>query len=136
SLRRVRRGERLRFPPLGLRQKRGWLRYEPLGVVGIVTPWNFPLAIPLRQVAAAVAAGNAAIVKPYELTPLSGVSGDALFRRADAPPGLVRVVQGAGDIGEALVRHRGIAGVVFTGSVDVGRAVAQAAAERLWPVVL
>ena len=132
----VLRDERLRFPQLVLRQKRGWLRYEPLGVVGIVTPWNFPLAIPLRQVAAAVAAGNAAIVKPSELTPLSGAWVEELFRRADAPPGLVRVVQGAGDVGEALVRHRGIAGVVFTGSVEVGRAVAQAAAERLCPAVL
>jgi acyl-CoA reductase-like NAD-dependent aldehyde dehydrogenase len=130
------RDERLRFPQLVLRQKSGSLRYEPLGVVGIVTPWNFPLAIPLRQVAAAVAAGNAAIVKPSELTPLSGAWVEELFRRADAPPGLVRVVQGAGDVGEALVRHRGIAGVVFTGSVDVGRVVAQAAAERLCPAVL
>ena len=92
----VLRDERFRFPQLVLRQKRGSLRYEPLGVVGIVTPWNFPLAIPLRQVAAAVAAGNAAIVKPSELTPLSGAWVEELFRRADAPPGLVRVVQGRG----------------------------------------
>ena len=130
------REERLRFPQLVLRQKRGSIHYEPLGVVGIVSPWNFPLAIPLRQAAAAVAAGNAAIVKPSELTPLSGAWVEELFRRADAPPGLVRVVQGAGEVGEALVRHRGIAGVVFTGSVEVGRAVAQAAAERLCPAVL
>jgi aldehyde dehydrogenase (NAD+) len=130
------REERVRFPQLVLRQKRGSIHYEPLGVVGIVSPWNFPLAIPLRQAAAAVAAGNAAIVKPSELTPLSGAWVEELFRRAGAPPGLVRVVQGAGDVGEALVRHRGVAGVVFTGSVEVGRAVAQAAAERLCPAVL
>ena len=128
--------ERLDFPQLVFRQKRGWLRYEPLGVVGIVTPWNFPLAIPLRQVAAAVAAGNAAVVKPSELTPLTGAWVEELFRLADAPPGLVRVVQGAGDLGEALVRHRGIHGIVFTGSAEVGRQVARAASERLCPVVL
>lgn len=132
----VLREERLGFPQLVLRQKRGTIRYEPLGVVAIVTPWNFPLAIPLRQVAAAVAAGNAAIVKPSELTPLTGAWVEELFRRAGAPAGLVRVVQGAGDVGEALVRHRGIGGVIFTGSAAVGRAVAQTAAERLCPTVL
>jgi len=136
NLERVLRDERVGFPQLVLRQKRGAIRYEPLGVIGIVTPWNFPLAIPLRQVAAAVAAGNAAVVKPSELTPLTGAWVEELFRRAGAPPGLVRVVQGAGDVGEALVRHRGIAGVVFTGSAAVGRSVAQAAAERLCPAVL
>lgn len=133
---RILREERLGFPQLVLRQKHASIRYEPLGVVGIVTPWNFPLAIPLRQAAAAVAAGNAAIVKPSELTPLTGAWVEELFRRAGAPPGIVRVVQGGGEVGEALVRHRAVGGVVFTGSGEVGRAVAQAAAERLCPVVL
>src|SRR2546429_414728 len=55
-----------------LRHKRGWLSYEPLGVVAIVSPWNFPFSIPFTQAATAVAAGNAAVVKPAELTPLSG----------------------------------------------------------------
>jgi succinate-semialdehyde dehydrogenase/glutarate-semialdehyde dehydrogenase len=136
NLERVLGEERLPFPQLVLRQKRGWLRYEPLGVVGLVTPWNFPLAIPLRQAAAAVAAGNAAVVKPSELTPLTGAWVEELFRRAGAPPGLVRVVQGDGDVGEELVRHRGVDGIVFTGSVEVGRLVARAAADRLCPVVL
>jgi acyl-CoA reductase-like NAD-dependent aldehyde dehydrogenase len=128
--------ERLAFPQLVFRQKRGWLRYEPLGVVALVTPWNFPLAIPLRQAAAAVAAGNAAVLKPSELTPLTGAWVEELFLRAGAPPGLVRVVQGDGDVGAELVRHRGIDGIVFTGSLEVGRLVARAAAERLCPVVL
>ena len=87
NLGRVLREERLGFPQLVLRQKRGWIRYEPLGVVGIVTPWNFPLAIPLREVAAAVAAGNAAVLKPSELTPLTGAWVEELFRRAGAPAG-------------------------------------------------
>ncbi len=137
NLGRVLREERLGFPQLVLRHKRGWIRYEPLGVVGIVTPWNFPLAIPLRGVAAAVATGNAAVLKPSELTPLTGAWVEELFRRAGAPAGLVRVVQGPGETtGDALVRHRGVDAVLFTGSVEVGRLVAQAAAERLCPVVL
>ncbi|MCZ7589255.1 MAG: aldehyde dehydrogenase family protein [Gaiella sp.] len=136
NLGRVLGEERLPFPQLVLRHKRGALRYEPLGVVGIITPWNFPFAIPVRQAVTAVAAGNAAIVKPSELTPLSGAWVEEVFRRAGAPAGLVRVVQGAGDVGEALVRHRAVAAIVFTGSVEVGRSVAQAAAARLCPTVL
>ena len=137
NLERVLGEERLAFPQLVFfRQKRGWLRYEPLGVVALVTPWNFPLAIPLRQAAAAISAGNAVVLKPSELTPLTGAWVEELFRRAGAPPGLVRVVQGDGEVGDELVRHRGIHGIVFTGSVEVGRSVARAAADRLCPVVL
>src|SRR4029453_12858652 len=99
--------------------------------LGSVPPGNFPPALPLGEAAAAVAAGNAAVVKPSELTPLSGAWVEEVFRRAGAPAGLVRVVQGGGDVGEALIRHRGIAAVVFTGSAEVGRKVAQRTAERL-----
>jgi succinate-semialdehyde dehydrogenase/glutarate-semialdehyde dehydrogenase len=132
----VLRDERVPFPQLVLRHKRGSMRYEPLGVVAVVTPWNFPFALPLRHAAAAVAAGNAAIVKPSELTPATGALVEDLFRRAGAPPGLVRVAQGAGDVGEALVGHRGVHAVVFTGSAEVGRQVGEAAAARLRPAVL
>ena len=132
----VLREERIPFPQLVLRHKRGWMRYEPLGVVAVVTPWNFPFALPLRHAAAAVAAGNAAILKPSELTPATGALVEDLFRRAGAPAGLVRVVQGGADVGEALVGHRGVHAVVFTGSAQVGRQVAEAAAARLRPAVL
>ena len=129
--------ERFRFAQLVLRHKRGAIRHDPLGVVAVVSPWNFPFALPLRHAVAAVAAGNAVVLKPSELTPLSGAWVEELFRRAGAPPGLVRVVQGGAAVGDALVRHRGgIGGIVFTGSTEVGRSVAQAAAERLRPVVL
>lgn len=137
NLERVLREERLPISQLVLRHKRGWIRYEPRGVVAIVTPWNYPLAIPVRQAAAAVAAGNAAVIKPSELTPLTGAWVEELFLRAGAPPGLVRVVQGSGEtLGDALVRHRGVHAVVFTGGADAGRSVAQAAAERLCPAIL
>jgi len=129
--------ERLRIPQIHLRQKRAWLAYEPLGVVALVTPWNFPFSIPFTQAVTAVAAGNAAIVKPSELTPSSGAWVEEVFRRAGAPPGLVRVVQGPGETtGRALVGHRGVDAIVFTGSGEAGRAIGAQAAERLCPVTL
>ena len=129
--------ERLRFPQPYLWHKRGWLVYEPHGVVAVVSPWNFPFAIPLTQAATAVAAGNAVVVKPAELTPLSGEWVESAFREAGAPPGLVRVVQGIGEtVGDALVRARGVSKVLFTGSAEVGRLVGTACAERLCPVTL
>jgi acyl-CoA reductase-like NAD-dependent aldehyde dehydrogenase len=125
------RPERVRYPQPHLRHKRGWLLYEPLGVVAVISPWNFPFGIPFTQAAFAVAAGNAVVVKPSELTPLSGAWVERLF-----PNGLVRVVQGAGEVGEALVRAPGTAKVVFTGSGETGRRVASLAGERLRPVTL
>jgi len=134
---RVLRRERVPLSQPHLRHKRAWISYEPVGVVAIVSPWNFPFAIPLGGAAMAVAAGNAAVIKPAELTPLSGASVEEVFRRAGAPPGLVRVVQGEGDrAGDALVSMRGVGRVVFTGSAEAGRMVAARAAERLCPVTL
>ena len=132
----VLRPERLRFPQPHLRHKRGWLLYEPLGVVAVISPWNFPLGIPLTQAAFAVAAGNAVVLKPSELTPLTGGWVERLFRNAGAPEGLVRGVQGRAQTGEALVRAPGVGKVVFTGSAATGRLVAAAAGERLRPVTL
>ena len=128
---RVLRPERVRYPQPHLRHKRGWLLYEPFGVVGVISPWNFPFGIPFTQAAFAVAAGNAVVVKPSELTPLSGAWVERLF-----PHGLVRVVQGGGEVGEALVRAPGTAKIVFTGSGETGRRVASLAGERLRPVTL
>ena len=133
---RVLQPEGLPFPQRHLRHKRGWLLYEPLGVIAVISPWNFPLGIPLTQAAFAIAAGNAVVVKPSERAPLSGAWVERLFRAAGAPEGLVRVVQGPGSTGEALVRSPGVAKVVFTGSGAVGRLVAAAAGERLRPVTL
>ncbi|HVC86399.1 MAG TPA: aldehyde dehydrogenase family protein [Gaiellaceae bacterium] len=128
--------ERVRYPQLHLKHKRAHLLYEPLGVVGVIAPWNFPFAIPFTQVAYAVAAGNAVVLKPSELTPLTGALVEQLFADAGAPPSLVRVAQGDGEVGAALVRAHGLGKVLFTGSGEVGRLVAASAGERLVPVTL
>ena len=127
------RPERVRYPQLHLRHKRARLLYEPLGVVAVISPWNFPFAIPCTELAFAFAAGNAAVLKPSELTPLTGALAAELFAEAGAP---VRVAQGDGAVGEALVRARGVGKVLFTGSAEVGRLVAASAGERLVPVTL
>src|SRR3954447_17424786 len=128
--------ERVRLRQLHLRHKRAHIEYDPLGVVGVIAPWNFPFAIPFTQTAFAVAAGNAVVLKPSELTPLSGALVEQVFVDAGAPAGLVRVAQGDGTVGAALVEARGVAKVVFTGSAEVGRQVAAAAGARLVPVTL
>jgi acyl-CoA reductase-like NAD-dependent aldehyde dehydrogenase len=129
-------GERVRFTQPYLRHKRGRLLYEPYGAVAVITPWNFPFGIPFTQTIAAAAAGNAVVVKPSELAPLTGAWVERAFDEAGAPSGLVRVVQGNGSTGEQLVRTRGIAKVFFTGSTTAGARVAAAAGERLCPVSL
>jgi acyl-CoA reductase-like NAD-dependent aldehyde dehydrogenase len=128
--------ERVRFSQLHLKTKKAWLVHEPLGVVAAISPWNIPFAIPFVQVAAAVAAGNGVVLKPSELTPLTAEWVPRLLEEAGAPPGLVQVVQGEGDAGEAVVADDGIAKVFFTGSVTTGRRVAAAAGARGCPVVL
>ena len=134
---RILRGERLPMPQLLLKHKRGRLLYQPLGVIGVISPWNFPFSIPFTQAAAAVAAGNGVVVKPAEWTPLSGAWVERVFAEAGFPAGLVRVIQGEGaTVGAELVRAPGIAKVIFTGSPDTGREVASAAGELLRPVTL
>jgi acyl-CoA reductase-like NAD-dependent aldehyde dehydrogenase len=133
---RVLRPERLRYAQPHLRHKRGWLLYEPIGVVALISPWNFPFAVPFTQAAFAVAAGNAVVVKPSELAPYSGAWVERVFEEAGAPAGLVRVVHGGAETGAALVRAPRVAKIVFTGSIAVGRDVAAAAGERMRPVTL
>jgi succinate-semialdehyde dehydrogenase/glutarate-semialdehyde dehydrogenase len=128
--------ERVSFSQLHLKTKKAWLVYEPFGVVAAITPWNIPFGIPFTEVATAVAAGNGVVLKPSELTPLTGVWVARVFEEAGAPAGLVQVVQGDAPVGEALVADAGIAKVFFTGSVAVGRRVASAAGARGCPVVL
>ena len=126
--------ERLGMPQPYLQHKRAYLDYEPLGVVAIVSPWNFPFAIPFGQVATAVAAGNAVLLKPSELTPLTAMWIEHAF--SAVPSGLVQIVQGDGDAGRELVHAAGIAKVFFTGSAAVGAQVAAECGALLRPVRL
>ena len=130
------RRERVRYPQLNFKFKRGWIVYEPLGVMGVIPAWNYPYAIPFVQTAHSLAAGNGVVLKPSELTPLTGDWVARIFERAGAPRDLVSVVHGEADVGEALVRADGVDKILFTGSGKVGKLVAAAAAERLCPVTL
>ncbi len=104
---------------------------EPLGVVLMITPWNFPVAIPLWKIAPALVFGNAVVWKPSELTPLCAVRVCELFSEAGLPQGVINLVTGFPDeIGDALTQHSAVDAISFTGSVAVGRAIHAAAAAR------
>lgn len=115
--------------------KKSYLRFYPRGVIGIISPWNYPFSIPAGDAVAALMAGNAVVVKPSEFTPIILEKTRALLEEAGLPRGLFGVVQGKGDVGAELIRS-GIQMVVFTGSVATGRKVNVAAAEQMIPCVL
>ncbi|MFN3595991.1 MAG: aldehyde dehydrogenase family protein [Rubricoccaceae bacterium] len=106
---------------------------EPLGTVGVISPWNFPFHLALRSVAPALGAGNGVVVKPALETPVSGGTLiAALFEEAGLPPGLLAVVNGPGaDVGDAVVRHPAPRAISFTGSTEVGRQIAETAGKSL-----
>ncbi|NHI19381.1 gamma-aminobutyraldehyde dehydrogenase [Phycicoccus endophyticus] len=105
------------------------IRREPVGVVGSIAPWNYPLQMAAWKVLPAVAAGNTIVLKPAEITPLSALPFAEAFTEAGAPPGVVNVVTGSGPVaGEHLVAHRDVAMTSFTGSTAVGRRVMATAA--------
>jgi len=110
---------------------------EPLGVVGLIVPWNFPLLLAARKVAPALAAGNTAILKPAEETPLTALRLGELALEAGIPPGVLNVVPGFGPTaGGALVAHAGVNGIAFTGETTTGRLIMQNAARTLKKVSL
>src|SRR5580700_2350053 len=115
--------------------KSGWLVREPHGVIGIISPWNYPFSIPATETLAALVAGNAVVLKPSELTPLVALELAKLLQAAGVPEDVFQVVIGDGPAGVALV-HSPIDKLIFTGSVATGKRIAAAAAERLLPVVL
>jgi len=115
--------------------KSGSLLYEPLGVLAIISSWNYPLAIPFSQMIPALAAGNAVLCKTSDFTPECGALIQKLFRQAGFPEGLVTLLQGGGDVGQALIDAKPNK-VFFTGSVFTGRHVAEACARQLIPSVL
>ena len=100
-------------------------RPTPLGVAGQVIPWNFPLLMLAWKIAPALACGNTVVLKPAETTPLTALLFAEICQQADLPPGVVNIVTGAGETGQALVAHPDVDKVAFTGSTEVGRAIAK-----------
>ena len=135
KMERLLRPEHVPHHSTAAKAKSGCLIYEPLGVIGIISSWNYPLAIPLGQIIPAVAAGNAVICKTSEFTPRCGALIEALFLDAGFPRGLVTIVQGGAEIGQALIDAKPDK-IFFTGSVATGRKVAEACAKHLIPSVL
>ena len=115
--------------------KKSYLRYYPRGVIGIISPWNYPFSIPAGDLVMSLLAGNGVVLKPSEFTPLIAEKLRSLLEEAGVPRCLVQVVQGRGEVGGALVQS-GVNMVIFTGSVATGRKVNVAAAEQMIPCVL
>jgi acyl-CoA reductase-like NAD-dependent aldehyde dehydrogenase len=112
---------------------RAGYRFDPLGVVAVVAPWNYPVSIPMNGIVAAVAAGNTVVFKPASATVLVGLALGDMARRAGFPPGVINAIALPGRATDALVDHPAVAKVLFTGSVGVGKRVAQRLAGRLVP---
>ncbi len=115
--------------------KKAKFSFEPLGVVAVIGPWNYPWSIPFGEVAIALMAGNGVVLKPSELTPLLGDRIAAAFVKAGVPDGLIRVLQGDGSVGQALTESS-VAKVFFTGSVEVGYTVGKTCAGLMKGAVL
>jgi aldehyde dehydrogenase (NAD+) len=127
-------GEALRLHGLTLASTRPSLDVatyrEPIGVVGLITPWNFPIAIPAWKSAPALAFGNAVVIKPANLTPATAIALADIIHECGMPPGVFNMVLGRGDVGEAIVNHAGIDAISFTGSQRVGAQVGAGAMAR------
>jgi acyl-CoA reductase-like NAD-dependent aldehyde dehydrogenase len=129
--------ERLLGDTIPVAGGQAWTVREPLGVVGLITPWNFPLAIASWKLAPALAAGNTVVLKPAELTPLTALRFAETALEAGIPPGVVNVVVGPGSVcGARLVEHPDVAKIAFTGSTEVGRTIAAGAAQTIKRVTL
>jgi succinate-semialdehyde dehydrogenase/glutarate-semialdehyde dehydrogenase len=118
-----------------MKHRRSWVYSTPRGVVGVISPWNFPFQLPLRDVVTALIAGNAAVLKPSEVTPLIALKAKEVWDGAGLPEDLFQVVTGYGPTGAALI-DAGIQFCVFTGGVATGKRVAGACGERLIPCVM
>jgi phenylacetaldehyde dehydrogenase len=123
-------------PSQGEHESLVYTRREPVGVVGLITPWNFPLIMAAMKLAPALAAGCCGILKPAEQAPLTALRLGALLLEAGLPPGVVNVVTGGAETGAAIVAHPRIRKVAFTGSTEVGREIVRSAAGNLKRVSL
>jgi betaine-aldehyde dehydrogenase len=129
--------ERLLGDTIPVAGGQAWTMREPLGVVGLIVPWNFPLTIAAWKMGPALAAGNTIVLKPAELTPLTALRFAELALEAGLPEGVLNVVVGPGSVcGARLVEHPGVAKVAFTGSTEVGRSIAAGAAQTIKRVTL
>jgi acyl-CoA reductase-like NAD-dependent aldehyde dehydrogenase len=128
------KAEKIRPHLLMFKTKKVISAHHPLGIIGIISPWNFPLVLTAGDAMPALMAGNAVVIKPSELTPLTALFAADLAQRAGLPEGLLQVVIGAAETGEALIDHVDM--IAFTGSVEVGKRVMRRAADRLIPVSL
>jgi phenylacetaldehyde dehydrogenase len=129
-------GETLPVSPRGGAQILNYTTREPVGVAGLIVPWNYPLSMAAWKVAPALAAGCAVVLKPAEQTPLTALRLGELALEAGFPPGVLNVVTGFGDAGAALVAHPGVDKIAFTGSTEVGKLIVKAAAGNLKKVSL
>jgi succinate-semialdehyde dehydrogenase/glutarate-semialdehyde dehydrogenase len=132
---RLLRDEPLRHGNLATKLKRGQLVRQSYGVIGIISPWNYPFSIPATETLAALVAGNAVVLKPSEFTSMVAIELKSLLYSAGVPEEIFQVLVGDGATGAALIASP-IDKLVFTGSVATGKRIAMAAAERLLPVVL
>jgi acyl-CoA reductase-like NAD-dependent aldehyde dehydrogenase len=127
--------EKISFPQPIFKTKKSRFSFEPIGVVGVIAPWNYPWTIPMQEVAIALMAGNGVVLKPASLTPLLGEEIVRIFEDAGVPQGLIRAVHGGGRIGDALTKSS--AGkIFFTGSVPVGYKVGEECAKLMKGCVL
>jgi len=115
--------------------KNSSIRYVPTGVIGIISPWNYPFGIPMTQITMAIMAGNTVVMKPSSIVPLVGEKIREIWQSTGLPDGVVNVIQGPGALGEVLIEEA-VDRMIFTGSVSVGRHVAKLAAEKLIPITL
>ncbi len=126
------RSERVPHHNVALKAKSGWMEFHPHRVVAIISPWNYPFSIPIAQIVPALVTGNAVVLKPSERTPGTGALIGELIEQARFPSGLVQVLQGAGDLGAAIIEASPDK-VFFTGSVATGRHIAEACGRKLIP---
>ncbi len=111
-------------------------RFDPIGVFSVITPWNYPVGIPMAEIVPAVGAGNTVVFKPASATVLTGLALGDMARRAGFPPGVINTVALPGAATDVLLDHPDVAKVLFTGSVEIGRHVARRCAERIVPAQL
>ncbi|MBE7411856.1 MAG: aldehyde dehydrogenase family protein [Leptospiraceae bacterium] len=119
-----------------MQMKSCYVNYHPFGVVGIISPWNYPLILSLNPILNALMAGNTVVIKPSEITPYTTLKVQEFFKRAGLPDGALQVITGKGETGAALVESKNTDMICFTGSTRTGRIIGEACGKMLKPVIL